>query len=300
MFESTLHRLRIFQLVAEASSFGAASKQLNITQPSITAHIQALEQEIGHQLFIREPGKKAVLTEAGQILYRYASEIAAKTISLDQELKKLKTTPKMIRLAVQPNIANILLPPYLTQFSKTHPDIDIQMHTQTQDKIIDYILQGKSDLGLLTSFHPVEGVYSEALTSEHLEMFVGAGHELADRPNVSPEELEKYAFISGLKNTNYAKIIDYHLKKLGVSHYRVALQLEDYKTVIEIVKQGFGIAVLSAFSIQTELREGSLVRVKLETEPTRIEVRLVTKSQTEINDETRLFMVFLRRQMSGL
>lgn len=300
MFESTIHRLRIFQSVIESGGFSAAARKLRITQPSITAHIHALEQEVGKKLFIREPGKKAMLTEAGNILYSYALEITSKTNQVEQSLQNLQTEQKKVSVAAQRNIANNLLPPYLALFSKTHPDFEILIYSQTQDTAIDHVIDGKAELGLVMTLQPIDGLYSEILTYENLELVVGPTHELAGRKSIAPAELEKYSFVGGLKTSNHAKMIDLSLKMLGINQYNVILQLEDYKTAIEIVKRGIGIASVLAFSIREELESGQLVRLPLQGQPVKIEIRLIYNPAKKMSDEARLLMVFLRREMSNI
>src|SRR3984957_17601349 len=64
----TLRRLQVFVMVAETGSFAAAARQLGISQPSVSSHIQNLEKEIAGPLFVREPGRRAALTAGGRKL----------------------------------------------------------------------------------------------------------------------------------------------------------------------------------------------------------------------------------------
>lgn len=300
MLESTIHRLRIFQSVIESGSFSAAAKKLRITQPSITAHIQALELELGKKLFIREPGRKAVLTEAGEIFYSYVLEITSKTNQVEHHLKRLQGDQKEVAVAVQRNIANNLFPSYLATFSRTHPDFHIIMYSQTQEMVIHQVLEGKANMGLLMSIGNIDGVFSEILAYEPLELVVGPGHELANKTSINPAELENYSFVGGVNSSGHAKMIDLSLKRLGVHHHNVVLQLEDYRTVIEVVKRGLGITATPAFGVQQELKSGELIRLPLECEPAKLEIRLIYNPDVKMTDEARLFMIFLRREMSSL
>ena len=73
----SLRRLGIFATVADAGSFAAAADRLDIAQPSVSAHIEALEAAIGGPLFERRRGAAPVLTELGQICLGHAREMLA-------------------------------------------------------------------------------------------------------------------------------------------------------------------------------------------------------------------------------
>ena len=299
MFHSTIHRLRIFQCVIDAGSFSAASKKLNITQPSISAHIQALEQELGQKLFIRNPGRKATLTEAGELLYSYTLDITSRTDQFESYIKQSQGIEKKVSVAVQRSIANHLLPNHLASFHRTHPDFEIIMYSQTQDTVINHVLERKADLGLIMTLQSVEGLYSEILAYQNLELVVGPSHELADRSFIDPAELKRYSFIGPVKTSKHAQVIDLALRRLGINEYNTYLQLEDSKTIVEIAKSGIGIATLPGFSISKELETGELISLPLNQEKTAIEIRLLYNPDMKMSDDARLFMVHLRRTIGN-
>lgn len=299
MFETTIHRLRVFISVVNSGSFSRASRKLNMTQPSISAHIKALEQEIDKKLFVRSPGKKAKLSEAGEILFGYALDVTTKTDQMVANIKKINGKEQCVTVAAQRNIANNLLPNHLALFSRTHPKFEIIMYSQTQDSVIDQVREGKADLGLIMTLGPVEGLYSEVLSFQNLELVVGPSHELANRKDIDPKDLEKHSFVGALKTSNHAKMIDLALKNLGINEYRMDLQVEDSKTMIEIVKRGIGIATIPAFGISEELENGELISLPLNCKKVPIEIRLVYNPKIKMSDEARLFMVFLRREISN-
>jgi molybdate transport repressor ModE-like protein len=306
LFESTLHRLRIFQTVIESGSFSAAAQKLGITQPAISAHIKALEQELGKQLFTRRPGKKTTLNDDGEMLYFYTLEITSKTNQVELTFKqKLQEKKKQVSIVTQPHIAHILLPGYLSKFNKIHPNIDMLIYTQTFDTVIRYVVEGKSDLGIINPVQPnfnsisTEGLHSEILSSKHLEFFlvVGPTHELANRSSIDPCELENYGFVGPLTNTIYSKMTNLYLKKKGINQHNVVIQIEDVKTIIEVVKQGIGVACFPSTDVLNEIKAGRLVRLPLQSEMFQTDVRLIYKTDLKMSDEARQFMVFLRREM---
>ena len=82
-----LKQLEAFVEVAEKNSFSKAAKSLYLTQPTVSAHISALEKELGSRLLIRNT-KEVELSESGKRLYEYAKQIVLLTAQIEQEFGK--------------------------------------------------------------------------------------------------------------------------------------------------------------------------------------------------------------------
>lgn len=109
------HHLHYFWVVAREGSIVAATRVLNLTQPTISAQIRMLEESLGEKLF-RKRGRGLVLTDVGRTVYEYADEI----FSLGQELKDVvrgRATGKLPKLFV--GIADVV--PKLIAFRLLEP-----------------------------------------------------------------------------------------------------------------------------------------------------------------------------------
>src|SRR5512143_1499920 len=92
------HHLLYFWTVAREGSIARATQRLHLTQPTISGQIKQLEDSLGERLFVRQ-GRRLVLTDTGQVVYRYAEEI----FGLGQELQDVlagRPTGRPIRLQV--------------------------------------------------------------------------------------------------------------------------------------------------------------------------------------------------------
>lgn len=77
----TIRQLQVFVTVIETGGFGLAAEQLNIAQASVSAHIGAIEEQLGRAVFDRRSGRRPVLTDIGDMLQRHAQTILAEHIS---------------------------------------------------------------------------------------------------------------------------------------------------------------------------------------------------------------------------
>ena len=119
--------LRTFLTVIKQGSFTRAAHELSLTQPAVSGHIAALEEEFGMPLFNRT-GKKIVLTDAGSILQKGARDILDRVEDLKGELTDLKALRGgTIRIGASKIIGVYMLPRILMAFRDQFPDIELQI-----------------------------------------------------------------------------------------------------------------------------------------------------------------------------
>ena len=114
-------QLEAFNLIVDTGSFSEAAKQMGITQPTVSVQISALEREFG-RLLERQPGK-AVATQTGQALYRYAAEILALRDKAVATHSKQPDMDGTITIAASSIPYQFVLPVLAAQFSMQHPDV---------------------------------------------------------------------------------------------------------------------------------------------------------------------------------
>ena len=125
-------RLKVFISVARHLSFTQASKELKISQPAITKHIQELENIYNTQLFSRQKGKIS-LTRQGELFMEHAQKIVAACAALQEEMlhNPWKHEGNVEILASNAAI-HTLMEPYLQEFRNKYPLIEISFSTKDQ------------------------------------------------------------------------------------------------------------------------------------------------------------------------
>lgn len=123
-------RLKVFIAVAKHLSFTQASKELHISQPAITKHIQELENTYSTQLFSRQKGKIS-LTRQGELFLQHAQKIVAACASLQEEMlhNPWEHEGNVEILATNTAIHN-LMEPFLKEFKEKYPLIEITLTTK--------------------------------------------------------------------------------------------------------------------------------------------------------------------------
>ena len=144
-----LRQLRYFQTVAEELHFGRAAVRLNMTQPPLSQTIQALEAELGEQLFART-NRSVILTPAGEALLTEARRLLLQA-SLLPDLVRQAASGETGRLALAfvSTADYSVLPGFLREFRAHYPQVMIELREATTDVQIDELVNQRIDVGLL-------------------------------------------------------------------------------------------------------------------------------------------------------
>ena len=125
-------RLKVFIAVADNLSFTQASKELHISQPAITKHIQELENTYSTQLFSRQKGKIS-LTRQGELFLQHAQKIVAACASLQEEMLHNPWEHEgNVEILASNAAIHTLMEPYLQEFRNKYPLIEISFSTKDQ------------------------------------------------------------------------------------------------------------------------------------------------------------------------
>ena len=133
-----LRYLEIFCKVVELKSFSKAADELFLTQPTISNHIKALEDEVGIQLLDRL-GRNVLPTKAGEVLYKYAREIVRLKSNAIQELNEFMGNVKGSLIIGGSTIpGEYILPEYIARFKKGYPNIAVTLRLGDTQDIINW------------------------------------------------------------------------------------------------------------------------------------------------------------------
>jgi DNA-binding transcriptional LysR family regulator len=266
MISASPRRLNVFKIVVDAGSFNVAAERLGIAQPSVSAHITALERQAGQPLFHRQRGAKPRLTQAGETLYAYAVDLLRKSGEAEAALTRLRGKSQAeIAIAAQRDIAQYYLPPLLTRFAAAHPGTRFVTRTGTLEDVIAQVRERAVDVGFVATMGPDRQMPTRLLRREPLLFVVSHHHPLARKDSVEPKDLANYPFVTGLKTSRFFRMMDGLLRKMGLPDYAIAMESQDFASVRELARHGAGIAGMLAFSVADELKAGTLVALKLKT-----------------------------------
>jgi len=144
-------RLKVFFMTARYGSFSRAARELDISQPAVSQNIAELEQDIGADLFIRDPGKSVALTPKGKSLMEYAGRILSLYESLNSELVpgvRCSAEPALLRIASVRLAVQFILPEAIKNYSRAYPHVSFSVVEREGREIRALLEEGGADIGI--------------------------------------------------------------------------------------------------------------------------------------------------------
>jgi DNA-binding transcriptional LysR family regulator len=276
----TIRQLEVFVSVIETGGFGLAAEQLNIAQTSVSAHIEAIEEQLGRTVFYRRSGRRPVLTDFGDMLQRHARTILAEVDAVTSELDLTRGhLQEQIVFACQRPIAHSMLPSLLARFTQEHPSIELITHVSSQKEVIDHMRNGRAHLGCFLTDAAPTAIDTEIIGSERYVLIASPQHPLAGRQTVSPKEIEGAEFVWPPRSSPYGKSLARILHDAGVRRTSIVSRATDYEVFREFVTAGLGIACCTEKSVAPDVAAGRVVILTLAAPAMTMQVRLCVSSK---------------------
>ncbi|RAK66855.1 LysR substrate-binding domain-containing protein [Hymenobacter edaphi] len=258
-------RLRVFQAVAQHLSFTKAAQELCITQPAVTKHIRELERSYEQRLFERR-GNRVSLTEAGQLLLRYAGQVHELHHQLAEQLHTLHdTTAGRLRLGASSTLAQYVVPPILPGFQARYPRVELTLLIGNSEQVAEALLRGEIDLGLVEGQVKNRDLHYEFLLDDELvAVRRGTGAALAPQPLA---EVLRHPLVLRERGSGTLEVLELALRDRGIrlAQCRVAIYLdntEGIKSYLEAAPECVGF--VSVRGLKKELASGELAVVPIE------------------------------------
>lgn len=292
-------QLEAFVAVVDYGSFSEAARHLYLTQPTISAHIRSLEDELHMKLIIRTT-KKTTVTAKGYQLY----DSAVRMLDIRNNLLENFTGAHkhMIDLAASTIPSSYLLPELLAAFGKAHPDVYFHSVQSDSAESISRVLDGTVDLALVGQntrdescvFLPFcydELVLATPVTDRYLSLY----SHLPDEP-VSFRDFAKDPIIIREKGSGTKKEMDLFLEKNGIipGNLNVVARMNDLESIKKSIVNGLGISILSSRSV-TDLQKTKQILVFPLVEPTHKRSFYIVYSKNRIlKPYVKQFIQFVR------
>ena len=185
-----LNQLNYFYTVCMCGSLSEASKQLYISQPSLSSSIKSLENEFGVSLFSRHY-KGMELTAEGKRLFEMCKDILVRTEKLENIMKDLGNERNRLRLGVPPMIGSLILPYIYCEFCQIYPDVTLEIVEGGRSELLDKLSESYLDMVFLLQNKPLDAKY-ESIKLSQLEIVCCASkdNEIAKLQYVSPSSLK--------------------------------------------------------------------------------------------------------------
>ena len=261
-----LRQLEIFAKVAELGSFSKAADALHLTQPTVSEHIRALEDELGVRLLDRLR-RGAAVAPAGQLLLTYAARILALQREARQAMGGFQgkmAGDLVVGASTIPG--EYVLPSLLGRFKDKYPEIAVTLLIGDSQAVVDGVVDGRVELGVVGARLPQRAVEYRELMPDEEVVIVPPGHAWFGRKQIALADLAGEPLLLRERGSGTRAALEEALTAAGtdLASLRVVGEIGSTQAIKQAVKAGVGISVLSRRAVDEELRAGTLwsVRVK--------------------------------------
>ncbi|WP_405953927.1 LysR family transcriptional regulator [Streptomyces phaeochromogenes] len=239
-----LRHLQHFVAVAEDQHFTRAAERLMVSQSGLSASIRALERELRAPLFVRTT-RRVTLTEAGRALLTEAERILAQVRAAQDAVAAVQGVLRgTLSLGTEQCIAGVPVAQLLAAFRRQHPDVEIRLRQAGSGALAEDVAAGRLDLAFaVTTRADTEQLRCLPLTSEPMTVLCHPSHRLATGGAVTPDELGGEPFVDFHPDWGPRRTTDAAFAAAGV-HRTVALEVNDVHSLLDLVEEGLGIAVV--------------------------------------------------------
>lgn len=254
-----LAQLEAFVAVAQAGTITAASDQLQLSQPAVTARIQGLERTLGSDLFVRgRSGSR--LTDAGRALLPHATRaLGAVTAGRRAVGDVASGAAGRLTIGAAPAVSTYVLPAMLHRFREEHPGVQLSVRSGHSEEVLEMVLREEVAVGLMRPIQHPE-LTSTPLYEDELVLVVHRGHPFASSGQIRMEQLATEHLILFDRTSSYHELTSSIFRQAGIDPLGF-LEVDNIDAAKRMVEQRLGIALLPRTSVSAEIGTGRLFPV---------------------------------------
>ncbi len=259
-------RLKVFHSVACNLSFTKASRELFISQPAISKHIHELEVRYKTPLFERI-GSRIRLTRAGELLFSHTTQILSAYRQLDFEMNLLTDHfSGELRMGASTTIAQYVLPPVLSSFINTFPDIRVSLLNGNSRDIERALQEGKITLGLVEGLAHQNVLHYTPFMKDELVVVAHTGSSLAAYDEITFEQLCTLPLVLRENGSGTLAVLESTLaeRQVKLSQLNVLIQLGSTESIKLFLENADALGIISVRAVTRELMAGRLKVIEVE------------------------------------
>lgn len=254
------HHLKYFRAIARQGGLTKAAEHLNVSPSSLSVQLKALEDQLGHALFLRE-GKSLILTDAGKIALSYAESVFKSGDDLLATMRGLGTdNRKILRVGAVSNLSRNFQLNFLSELI-VREDVEIIIHSGTLSEMLSQLQNLSIDLVLSNQAAPVE-IHSEwknKLISDQTVSLIGHKQAIKSKKKFNfPQDLEGLSLVLPGRGCAIRSAVDRILGELGIK-IKILAEVDDMAMLRLIVRDSQAFTIVPPVVVIDELKTGELV-----------------------------------------
>ncbi|HWV07567.1 LysR substrate-binding domain-containing protein [Ralstonia sp.] len=254
--------LRLFLHTAEAGSITAGAERAHLTLASASARIRGMEDTLGVPLLTRNR-RGVETTAAGRTLVHHARVVLQQMDRMRGELGEYARGLKgYVRLLSNTAAMTEFLPETLSAFLAAHPEVDIDLEELVSHEIVEAIVQGRADIGIVNDAVDLSGLETFPFRHDRLVLVTARDHPLAERRELAFVETLQEDFVGLTGDNALQAYLAGHAARAG-HRLKYRVRLRSFDAVCRMVERNVGVGVIPEHAAIRLERSMGIRRVRL-------------------------------------
>lgn len=293
-------QLQSFAAVVKHQSFTRAAEKLFLSQPTISAHVSSLEEELGKRLILRTT-KNIELTPKGQEVYDYAVRI----LGLRDRMVECcsQQSDKIIHLGASTIPSAYILPELLPEFGALYPDTYFSIHQSDSQGVVDALKEGLFDVGLIGMKVDDDRIECTPFCKDQMVLITPVNEHFLKlkQEGCSIRELMQNPVIMRETGSGSKKSADLFLESIGISEdsLNIVARVNDQEAIKNMVSGGLGISIISHMAARSILAEKRVLSFPLDDHASGRTIYLIHRKDYILAPHIQAFMKFMLKKAQG-
>ncbi len=260
-----LRHLALFCRVVELGSFSLAAEEMGVTQPAASQQVRSLEKRFGTRLLDRS-GREVTATDAGRVLYRYASHMLDDCDRATREIDDLsELLAGRVDVGASTGPGEHVLPGLIADFSDRHPKVSVSLRVTATREVIEQVLARDLEIGVVGAVTHERDLVVGELCRDEIVIACRPDHGWAGRDDVSLDELCREPLVVQQRGAGIRDVFEAKLRERGLREQdlHVAFEMGLNESVKNAVMAGAGVTYLSKYAVANEVAAGTLAVARL-------------------------------------
>lgn len=289
-------QLQSFVEVVKHQSFTKAAEKTFVSQPTISAHISQLEEELNKRLILRTT-KSIELTPKGKEVYDYAVRILSMRDRLLESCSP--KTQKIIHIGASTIPSAYILPALLPEYGLLSSDTYFSIHQSDSQGIVEGLKEGLFDIGMVGMQVEDEKVQCIPFCEDHMLLITPVNDhflQIAQKKNYDIKSLLEEPIIMRETGSGSKKTADLFLDHLGISeeNINIVARVNDQEAIKNMVASGLGVSIISEMAARNFLAEKRILAFPLDTKNSNRQLYIIYRKDYILPDYVQNFLKFIQ------
>lgn len=244
-----LRTLRLFAAICHNGSVSKAAAQMNMAVSAASRRLRLLEEEVGAALVMRQ-AHGVEPTMAGHTTLRYAERVLRLSDGLSASMREFQEGVRgRVRVSASSSALVHRLANDLALFSKSNPDIRIDLEELPSVETITLLSRGQSDMGVFIRGVSTTGLITYPYTQDRLALAVRKDHRLSDLQSVTFTEIVDEDFVALEVSSAIYRLVSGKARELG-HLLKISVQVRSFEVMCQMIHSGLGVGILPADALR--------------------------------------------------